>query len=142
MKKLAIFTTSLCFILLLSSCSQKTTAASQQNGASSSTGKTDPTDPQILDPINPLEAYLQRTSGVNFNGTGDNATVTIRGVNSFGGNTGPLFVLNGTDVGQNYSTVAAMVRGMQIKSVAVLKGSDASIYGVRGSGGVIVIRAQ
>ncbi len=128
--------------LLITSCSQKTTYLSQRTGAATAVSQNSPMDPQILDPINPLEAYLLRTSGVNFNGTGTNATVTVRGINSFVGNTGPLFILNGTDVGQNYGTVAGMVRGMEIKSLTVLKGSDASIYGVRGSGGVIVIQAK
>lgn len=95
--------------------------------------------------VNPefaLETYLRRTAGVVVNGSGVNATVQVRGINSFTGNTQPLFVINGTDVGSNYNNAASLLRGMKIKSVEVLKGSDASFYGVRGSGGVIVIRAE
>jgi len=89
-----------------------------------------------------LETYLQRTPGVVVNGSGQNATVQVRGVNSFSGNTQPLFVINGTDSGQNYGRVADLLRGVKIKSVEVLKGSDATLYGARGGGGVIVIKTE
>ncbi len=89
-----------------------------------------------------LETYLQRTPGVVVNGSSQHATVQVRGVNSFGSNTQPLFIINGTDSGQNYGRVADLLRGVDIKSVEVLKGSDATLYGARGGGGVIVIKTQ
>ncbi len=91
---------------------------------------------------NNLESFLNRTAGVRVNGSGQNATVQIRGVNSFGSGTQPLFVVNGSDVGQSYSNAAGLVQNMKIKSVEVLKGSDASLYGVRGAGGVVIIKAE
>jgi len=93
-------------------------------------------------PENNLESYLNRVAGVIVNGSGQNATVQVRGVNSFGGSTQPLFVLNGTDIGSDYSIAAGAVRNLKIKSVRVLKDSDATLYGVRGAGGVIVITAD
>lgn len=99
-------------------------------------------DKKTLNPEFALETYLRRTPGVTMQGSGNNATVTIRGVNSFTQNTEPLFVINGNPVGNTYSRAANVVRGMEIKSVKVLKGSDASLYGVRGSGGVVVITAK
>ena len=95
-----------------------------------------------VSPENNLESYLNRVAGVTVNGSGQNATVQVRGVNSFGGNTQPLFILNGTDIGKNYATAAGAVRGLKISSVRVLKDSDATFYGVRGAGGVIVISAK
>jgi len=89
-----------------------------------------------------LEAYLRRQPGVIVQGSGVNARVQIRGVNSFSGNTEPLFIVNGNDVGQSYARAAELLRGMEIKSVKVLKDSDATLYGIRGAGGVIIITAK
>lgn len=105
------------------------------------TGEMSLADNQV-NPENNLESYLNRTAGVRVLGSGQNATVQIRGVNSYGSNTQPLFLVNGTDVGQNYSNAATLVRGMKIKSVRVLKGSDATFYGIRGAGGVVVIKTE
>lgn len=105
------------------------------------TGEMTLADNQV-NPENNLESYLNRTAGVRLLGSGQNATVQIRGVNSYGSNTQPLFIINGTDVGQNYSNAAGLLRGMTIKSVRVLKGSDATFYGLRGAGGVVVIKAK
>lgn len=93
-------------------------------------------------PENQLESYLNRVAGVSVIGSGQNAKVQVRGVNSFSGNTEPLFLINGTDVGSSYANAANLLRGMKIQSVKVLKGSDASLYGVRGAGGVIIIKAK
>ncbi len=89
-----------------------------------------------------LENYLKRAPGVVLLGSGSNARVQIRGVNSFNSGTEPLFVVNGTQIGNSYSQAVNVVRGLKITSVKVLKDSDASMYGVRGGNGVIVIKAQ
>lgn len=89
-----------------------------------------------------LETYLRKTPGVNVMGSGENARVQVRGVNSFNQNSQPLFIVNGSQIGQNYSVAANMLRGMTIKSVRVLKDSDATLYGARGAGGVIIIKAE
>ena len=96
----------------------------------------------IVNPEFALETYLRRTPGVIVNGSGTSAKVSVRGVNSFSAGTEPLFIVNGTDVGNSYNRAAELLRGMDIKSVTVLKGSDASIYGVRGGGGVIQVTAK
>jgi TonB-dependent SusC/RagA subfamily outer membrane receptor len=62
--------------------------------------------------------------------------VTIRGIGTTGSST-PLFVVNGTTVnsisGINPSTV---------KSIEVLKGPSASVYGLQGANGVIIIHLK
>ncbi len=88
--------------------------------------------------INPLESYLLRVPGVQILGS----KVKVRGADSFFSETEPLFILNGTDIGSSYAKAASLVQGMEIKSVRVLKGPDASFYGVRGGNGVVVIKAQ
>ena len=89
-----------------------------------------------------LENYLKRAPGVVMLGSGSNARVQIRGVNSFNSGTEPLFVVNGTQIGNSYSQAVNVVRGLKITSVKVLKDSDATLYGVRGGNGVIVIKTE
>lgn len=60
--------------------------------------------------------------------------ITIRGVNSINLSTDPLFVVDGVVVNSIDN-----ISPRQVKSISVLKGSDASIYGSRGAGGVILI---
>ncbi len=60
--------------------------------------------------------------------------ILIRGINSINSDTGPLFVVDGIVVSSIDN-----IPPQQVKSITVLKGSDASIYGSRGAGGVILI---
>jgi len=60
--------------------------------------------------------------------------ITIRGVNSINLSTDPLFVVDGVVVNSIDN-----ISPRQVKSISVLKGSDATIYGSRGAGGVILI---
>jgi TonB-dependent SusC/RagA subfamily outer membrane receptor len=89
-----------------------------------------------------LAGYLQLVPGVQILGTESTRQVMIRGVSSFSLNTEPLFVLDGQVVGNMYSQVHNLINVYDIDNVRVLKGTDASIYGVRGSNGVIVITTK
>lgn len=64
-------------------------------------------------------------------------TIIIRGINSIKNNSEPLFVVDGSVV----SSIDYIVPG-EVKSITVLKDADASIYGSRGSSGVIVIKMK
>jgi TonB-dependent SusC/RagA subfamily outer membrane receptor len=61
-------------------------------------------------------------------------SIKIRGVNSLNISTEPLFVVDGVIVNE-----IADIDPVMVKSIEVLKGPDASVYGTRGSNGVIVI---
>jgi TonB-dependent SusC/RagA subfamily outer membrane receptor len=63
--------------------------------------------------------------------------ITIRGVSSFYYSSEPLFVVDGVVV-NSIDEIAPV----NVKSLSVLKGADASIYGARGSSGVIVIKMK
>lgn len=68
----------------------------------------------------------------------DNATLRLRGVTSFGGNQGPLIIIDGV-VGADFSTVDPN----DIESVDVLKdGSAAAIYGIQASSGVVIVTTK
>ncbi len=87
-----------------------------------------------------LDNYLRRVSGVNVQGDGANAKITIRGINSFFADTDPLYVINGSAINGGFSTIYSMINPIDIKSVTVLKdAASTAIYGSRGSNGVIVI---
>lgn len=91
-----------------------------------------------------LTDKLQRLPGVRVaGGSGANATFVVSGTStSFMGSTGPLFVVNGQTIGTDYSNVYNMVNPNEVVSLSVLKGADATIYGTRGAGGVILIRTS
>lgn len=89
-----------------------------------------------------LADMLRKLPGVNVRGNGNFASVTIRGAESFTSGTEPLYVLNGVAVGTEYSQVASVINPNAITSLSVLKGSEAAIYGTRGSNGVILIRTK
>jgi TonB-dependent SusC/RagA subfamily outer membrane receptor len=63
-------------------------------------------------------------------------SVTVRGISTWGSST-PLFVVNGTPV----NSIDAINPSM-VKSIEVLKGPSASVYGLQGANGVIIIRLK
>ena len=83
--------------------------------------------------------FLYRMPGVNVSGPSSNPTVTIRGISSFSSNIEPLYVIDGQPAGTNYVAVNRMLNIRDVSYVRVLKGSEAAIYGVRGSNGIIEI---
>jgi outer membrane cobalamin receptor len=90
-----------------------------------------------------LEDRLRRLSGVNIQGSGRDAKVTIRGLNSLTNNTEALFVVDGTVVPGGLQAVSQLVNVNDIKDIEVLKSAiETSAYGIQGAGGVIVIRLK
>lgn len=96
-------------------------------------------------PIASIDQVLQgRVAGLNVSTgsgqPGQSATITIRGINSFNGDTEPLFVIDGVFVDQdNFRSLNAN----DIANITVLKDASASaLYGSRGAGGVVVITTK
>ena len=89
-----------------------------------------------------LADHLSKVSGVNVFGSGNNVRVKIRGATSFNATTAPLFVVNGQKLGRSYSRVANVVPVSDIKSIKVVRGADAAIYGSEGANGVIEITTK
>lgn len=88
--------------------------------------------------------HLRRINNVRINGTGNNITVTIRGNYSLSGEEirSPLYVINGQEVGRNFSSAARMAHKGTIKSVRVLSPGKSAIYGSQGGNGVIEIKTD
>jgi len=68
--------------------------------------------------------------GVNVNGT----SIMIRSTTTLNGSTEPLFVVDGVPV-----FTIDNIQPLDVRSISILKGSSAAIYGSRGSNGVIII---
>lgn len=64
-------------------------------------------------------------------------SITIRGVATVNGTTEPLFVVNGM-----YMNDISSIHPDMVESIEVLKGADASIYGMQGANGVIIIKTK
>ena len=115
--------------------------------SSAETTRNDQADPDsdvvLADPSRTLADYLRGVSGVTVTESGGNVTVNVQGNLSYHSDTRPLFVVDGVRYGYEYSSVASAVPVQNIRSVRVLKGSDASsAYGQAGSNGVIEIRMR
>lgn len=101
--------------------------------------------PSIIEKQNTttLVDHIHSLAGVVVNGDGANARIRVRGTNSTGSQNAPLFILDGIDMGHDFSNVYYSVSTNNIKRVKLLKDpSQTGIYGVRGANGVIIIRTK
>ena len=65
--------------------------------------------------------------------------ITIRGVGTINASSDPLVFVNGVEFLLNENNTLDVIDPRLVKSIDILKGSDASIYGSRGANGVILI---
>lgn len=78
--------------------------------------------------------YLQgKVPGVQIVGT----SIRIRGINTATGNTDALVILDGMEV-----TDVSDLNPADVASVEVLKDSEATLYGMRGANGVVIITTK
>ena len=83
---------------------------------------------------NIYEMIAGKCAGVQVEGN----KITIRGVNTINADTDPLFIVDGSPCSS-----IDWVNPNDVKSIDVLKdGGSASIYGVRGANGVIIINLK
>ena len=68
-----------------------------------------------------LTNQLRRFPGVQITGNDSNAKISIRGINSMFNQQGPLFYINNSPVGNDYSLIYNMVDPNDIKTIKVLK---------------------
>lgn len=102
----------------------------KKKNLTTSVGYIDAQDESNASYTNIYEMIQGKVPGVQVSGN----KITIRGINSINSGTDPLFVVDGIVVNSIDN-----ISPRQVKSITVLKGSDAAIYGSRGAGGVIMI---
>jgi TonB-dependent SusC/RagA subfamily outer membrane receptor len=93
--------------------------------------KIDGTNPKYASYRNIFDMIRGEVAGVQVSGT----SIRIQGASSFMLSTEPLFVVDGVVV----SSISD-IQPFTVKSIEILKGSSASIYGSRGANGVILIK--
>lgn len=120
--------------VLLAACASSGGVPESQNQGTSTTN--------VDNPNLTLADYLQRIPGVDVLGSGNNISIKIRGASSFMSSTQPLYVIDSVPVGTSYWEANRMINLHYVSSIKVLKGAEASIYGVRGGNGVIMIETR
>jgi TonB-dependent SusC/RagA subfamily outer membrane receptor len=102
----------------------------QKNDISTQIGVIDGQDPKYASYSNIYDMIHGQVPGVEVNGK----SIKIMGSSSLNVSTEPLFVVDGIIV---YSIDDVVPQ--DVKSIEILKGASASVYGTRGSNGVILI---
>lgn len=84
---------------------------------------------------------LQRLSQMPGIVSRNGVPVLTKTSNSFS-NTGtqePLYILDGYEIGNSFSSLNEAVKSFNVKNIKILSSADAAMYGTRASNGVIVI---
>jgi len=96
-------------------------------------------------PAGSPEQMLQgQAAGLNIissGNPGDNSSILVRGITSFGG-ANPLIVVDGVPSAPNDLSTIHNLSPNDIESVQVIKDAQAAIYGARGAAGVILITTK
>jgi len=82
---------------------------------------------------NLLRAIAMKVAGVEYR----NGNLVIRGVGTISLSTDPLYVINGVQTND-----AAHFTVLEVQSVEVIKGANASMFGVKGANGVVIINLR
>lgn len=90
-----------------------------------------------------LTSYLRRIPGMQVRGSGPSAFIRIRDSRSFQSDTTPLFVVNGTILGNNFAQLYSSIDPNEIARIKVLKtASETNRYGLQGGNGVLEIKLK
>ncbi|MFK8163138.1 MAG: TonB-dependent receptor plug domain-containing protein [Lewinella sp.] len=90
-----------------------------------------------------LTSYLRQIAGMQVRGSGPTAMVRVRDSRSAQADTTPLFVVNGTILGNNFSQLYSSIDPNEIARIRVLKtASETNRYGLQGGNGVIEIKLK
>jgi TonB-dependent SusC/RagA subfamily outer membrane receptor len=91
--------------------------------------------------IIPLITQIRRLPGMTLE---NGVPALLKGNNSIqnGARSEPLYVIDGMPVGNSFRQIQDIVQPVDVASIKVLSGADASFYGSRGASGVIVITTK
>jgi TonB-dependent SusC/RagA subfamily outer membrane receptor len=129
-------------VLLLGLAAACSTA--NTNGPPPASQEVTPADMERNASPQPIERILQaKFPGVIVASTPAGLSVTIGGPSSFDGNSGPLYVVDGSPMNPGPGGVLTGLNPYDIASIKVLRNpADTAVYGMRGSKGVILITTK
>jgi len=109
-----------------------------QTGAISSLNTTELTKAPMQNVSNMLTGKLSGLTSIQTSGKpgADGTSLYIRGLNSFSGSNGPMIIVDGVPRTMDF------LNPNDVESVVILKDASASIYGVQGANGVILITTK
>ena len=93
-------------------------------------------------PTNLAQLIEGNVAGVRVMQVSGGLRIQIRGVNSLNSGTDPLYIVDGMTVHPGPNGVLNDINPYDVKSITVLKGPEAALYGSRGSNGVVVIETK
>lgn len=98
----------------------------------------------LRNPNEPIEQVLQRKApGIVITRVGSEIAVQVRGSTSYkGAMTPPLYVVNGSPFAPGTGGLLSGINPEDIESIRILRGADATLYGIDGANGVIVITTK
>lgn len=102
----------------------------KKNSLTSPVGEINGTKSKYASYNNIYDMIRGEVPGVAVNGT----SIMIRSTTTVNGNTEPMFVVDGVPV-----NTIDNIQPIDVRSISILKGSSAAVYGSRGSNGVIII---
>lgn len=127
-------------VMFLTNCNSSRGTISEVDRASTQANKE---SRRIDNPANrDLVDVLRGIPGLDITGSGATVNITIRGAKTIQGDNSPLFVVDGTPVGTDFSSLQNTLNPQDVGSVRVLTGAQAGIYGARGANGVVVIKTK
>ncbi len=94
-------------------------------------------DIENQNPVSIWQALAGKVAGLEVIQSGNTVKFRLRGINSINASTDPLIVVDGVPVDD-----ISFLNPRDVESMSVLKDNEASIYGVRGANGVIVITTK
>ena len=109
----------------------------KKRGLNSSVSRLKTSDNEIASYSNIADYIQGRVPGVMVQKNGGSTRYIIRGISTNTDATDPLLMIDGVEV-DNFDSVLPS----QVESVEVIKDASASIYGIRGGAGVIMITTK
>lgn len=97
---------------------------------------------EVNNPTVSLADYLRQVPGVHVRGSGSNVQIVIQGVGTIMGDTSPLFYIDRVRIGRSYDRVQSMLNMNDVDNIEVVKGVQASAYGIEGANGIIIINSK
>lgn len=125
------------FILLFGLLCFLSCSSSKPTTTATSTNVKEELDEKNRINLSLLDRLVQKPGIIRRNGV----PVLAKTSNSFSssGTQEPLYILDGYEIGNSFSSLNEAVKSYNVKTIKVLSSADANMYGTRAANGVIVV---